>query len=463
MDPYKTNRMNAALQRALSDLIATRVKDPRVGLVSVSQVSLNRDHSQARVYVVVTGDEDERQATLAGLSKARGFLQGQLSDVLRLRTVPELHFALDQAMDRGFEVERTLRDLEARGEFRREAERRRALRIEDLEPDRQLLDQLRAAQNLWIAGHWNPDPDCMGAALGLALALADLDKDVTVFRYPDPPVGLTTLPAWEDTVPAEEAAELLAEETPDLVVLVDCHRTDRTGFLQETLDRLETIVCIDHHLVSGRRTPLPGWLEDRAESTCTLVYRVIQELTGHDAAAIDETIATNLFAGLAGDTGGFRFDNVGPATFRLAADLAERGVDTATVQENTLHRRRREGLLLLQRALAATTITADGRVAVMRVDQAMLAESGASLAETEGYVNMLTAVEGVEYGALMKELEPGVWRASLRTTSGDVQAVAAAFGGGGHARAAGCTLEGDAEEVAAQLGEALSRAAREAQ
>jgi len=458
MDPYKTNRMNAAIQRTLSDLIASRVKDPRVGMVSVSQVSLNRDHSQAKVYVAVTGDEEERQLSLTGLKKARGFLQGKLGDALRMRMVPHLIFLYDEAMDTGFGLEETLRELADQGEFMSEADKRRQLRLEDLEPDRQLLSALAAAERVWIAGHWNPDPDCMGAALALSMILMDLEKDVTVLRYPDPATGLTTLPGWEDTVESTEAPRLMAEEAPDLVVLVDCHRTDRCGDLQETLDRADNVVCIDHHLVSGRRAPVPGWLEDRAESTCTLIYRVIQELTEHDEDAMDEDIATNLFAGLAGDTGGFRFDNVRPATFHLAAELAEAGVDTSAVQQRTLHQRRRQGLQLLQHALAATEFTPDGRIAIMQVTQAMLAETGATMSETEGYVNMLTSVDGVRFGALMKELEPGVWRVSLRTDDGDVQEVAAAFGGGGHIRAAGCTITGEAQEVNEALREALFQA-----
>jgi phosphoesterase RecJ-like protein len=207
--------------------------------------------------------------------------------------------------------------------------------------------------------------------------------------------------------------------------------------------------------VSGRRSPVPGWVEPRAESTCTLVYRVIEALNDGEPEAIDADIATNLFAGLAGDTGGFRFDNVRPATFRLAATLSERGVDTAAIQQQTMHQRRRSGLDLLQRAIATVSYTPDGRIAVMKVDQAMLAETGASMSETEGFVNLLTSVVDVRYGVLLKEIEAGLWRASLRTGDGDVQKVAAQFGGGGHARAAGCTLAGDGDEAERQLVEAL--------
>lgn len=455
MDPYKTNRLAAAIQRLLSDLIATRLKDPRVGMVAISQVGLNRDHTQAEVFVAVTGGETERQNSLVGLQAAAGFLQRELGQGLRLRSVPALRFNLDDSLDRGFGIEKVLRDLADRGEFLDEKERRRRLTLEALEPPRELVEPLRTADCVWLSGHWNPDPDCAGAMLALAAVLRGLGKDAVAFRFPDPPAGLPALPDWEATVPAEAAPALLAESPPDVVLLIDCHRTDRCGPLQDVFDRLPVVRCLDHHLVSARRAPVPGWLEPRAESSCTLAYRLIQVLTDGDPDAIDADVATNLFAGLAGDTGGFRYENVSPATFHLAGELAARGVDTAEVQHRLLHVRRREGLDLLHRALGSVTYAGGGRVAVMRVTRDMLAASGATLAESEGLVTLLTAVQGVRYAALLKEQEDGLWRISLRSHGGDVQVVAAAFGGGGHRAAAGCTLAGTADEVEAQLVEAL--------
>jgi len=462
MDPFKKNRMNSAIQRALSDLIAMRVKDPRVGLVSISQVEVNRDNTVAKVHVAVTGDDIDRKKSLAGLRKASGFLQTQVGRNLRMRAVPQLHFVYDDSMDRGFGVEEILKELEDKGEFLDEKERRRQLTLDDFEPPEELVDPLLEANTIWMVGHWSPDPDCIGSCLALAEVFRAMDKDVTVFRYPEPQRSLVALPGWDETVDVSEAEGMLAEEAPDVALLMDCHRTDRTGPLRDTLDKLPTVLCVDHHLVSGRRAPVPGWLDARAESTCTLAYRLIEILADEDEEAIDglitKDVATNLFAGIAGDTGGFRFDNTTPMTFRLAADLAERGVDTAGLQHTILHERRHQALSLLQLALAGSVFTGGGKVAVMRVTRDMLAGSGATMDETEGFVNILTSVSGVRYACLLKEQEPNVWRASLRTQGGDVQSVAAAFGGGGHKQAAGCTIEGDGDEVAAEVTEALLNA-----
>ena len=458
MDPYRTNRLAADIQRLLSDLIATRVKDPLVQMVSIAQVELNRDHSLARVFVVGTGDGDTGHKSLLGLRRAAGFLQRELGMGLRLRSVPALRFELDESIERGLGVAEVLRELEARGEFLDEREKRRHFCHEDLEPPPELLDPLRAAGRVWLTGHWNPDPDCTGAMLALASALRELGKDVVAFVFPDPPSGLVGLPGWNQTTPVDRAPALLAEEPPDLALLVDCHRTGRCGELQETLDRLPAVLCLDHHLVSSRRSPLPGWLDARAESTCTLAFRLIQELADHRREAIDAAVATNLFAGLAGDTGGFRFDNVMPATFRLAAELSARGADTAEIQHVLLHRRSRQGIDLLQRALAGLAYAGEGRIALLRITAAMLRECGAAMTETDGMVNLLTTIDGVRYAVVLKEHEDDVWRVSIRSRVGDAQAVAARFGGGGHRAAAGFNIEGPGDEVQARLVEALLRA-----
>ena len=118
----------------------------------------------------------------------------------------------------------------------------------------------------------------MGSALALCEALRHLGKDATVLRFADPPLGITWLPGWKHGLDVAAAPARLAEAPPDLGVLVDCHRTDRLGPLQETFDRLPRLVCIDHHLVTGRRAPAPGWVDDRAEASVTLIHQVIMAL-----------------------------------------------------------------------------------------------------------------------------------------------------------------------------------------
>ena len=464
MDPYRTEKMNQAILKVLGDLLQAEVKDPRVGFVTINEVRLNRDHSVAEVAFSVMGDEQERKDSFAGLKKARGFLQSRLARTLGARQTPELRFEYDDSVERGLELDEVLDELAERGEFLSEEERRRRLCLSDLQPPAELMEALKSARCLWVVPHHNPDPDAVGAALALAEALEAAGREVRVVGYPEPSVGVMDLPGFERVTLDEDPEDLYAEDEPDALVLVDCHRIDRTGHLEETLDRFTNRWCIDHHLVADRKAPEPGWIEPRACSTCTLVHQVVAALGEGDPAADMEPfemsldMATNLYAGLLNDTGSFRYDNTLPFTFEVARRLAERGVDTAEVAARTLFRHRREGLAMLQRVLETFEYHAGGKVVVARATLAMLAETGAAMGDTEGFVSMAMSVDGVRMAAFMKEAGEGIWRISLRTKAGDVQQIAARHGGGGHRRAAGCDLEGEADEVAALLVAELSAA-----
>ncbi len=459
MDPYRTNKQNQAILEVLSQLIQSSVKDPRVGFVTLNQVKLNRDHSVAEVFFSVMGDEEERKTSFNGLKKAKGYMQSKLVRTLGMRAAPELRFVYDDSVAKAIDLGELLDGLKTEGEFLTEDQKKRRLSLDDITPPAELIRGLRAGSSFWIVPHHNPDPDAMGGALALGEALRAMGRDVRVMGYCDPPVGLTELPGFDKVTRCEEAEEIYDREQPDTLILVDCHRIDRCGPLEDTLDRFKTRWCIDHHLISGRKAPEPGWVEERSCSSCTLVHRVITVLgegdEGYDDQAFDMTLdmGTNLYAGLVTDTGGFRFNNTMPFTFEFARDLSEMGVDTAAVAAQTLHRHRREGVAMLQRVLATFDYHSDGKILIAHATQAMLEETGAFMADTEGFVNLATAVAGVKYVAFLKEQKENVWRASLRSCvdDGDVQVISARYGGGGHKMAAGCTIEGDLEEVVAGL------------
>lgn len=460
--PYKGVKLNASIHKTLAELLQQSAKDPRLEMVSIVSVELNRDRSLAKVFWSTVGADGEREACAKALRRARGFLQSRLGDILRLRETPELRFYPDETLDRSLGVDEVLRELATRGEFEDETARRRRLVLADLVPPADLLAALRRAERLWLVPHWNPDPDAMGACLALAGALHALGKEARVFSYPDPPAGFAALPGHpRRTTPAAEAAGLLLSAPPDTLLMLDCHRRERAEPLADVLAHVANAWTIDHHLTSGRRQALPGWIEPVAESTCTLVYRVIEELARGDAAGDggftpDSGMLTNIYAGIVNDTGGFRFPSTLPLTFELAHTLARAGVDTAAVTEATLHRRSRAATALLQKVLASYTYHARGRVLTLRADLAMLAETGAAAADTEGMLMLASAVEGVAFVVFLKQIEADRWRASLRAPGGgDVQVAAARFGGGGHRAAAGCTLVGEPDALERELVDAL--------
>jgi len=339
-----------------------------------------------------------------------------------------------------------------------EEDKLRDMTLDDLKVPVELVRGLREAQTVWVVPHHNPDPDAIGSALALGEALEMMGRQVRVLAYPDPPVNLKDMTGFDRVVLSDEARELFAEEKPDTVVLVDCHRLDRTGPLEEIIEDIEHQFCVDHHLVAGRKAPLAGWIEARACSCCTLIHQVIEELAEGDDDYEDPSfemtvdMATNLYAGLLNDTGGFRFDNTQPFTFEFAGRLSALGVDTAQVARRTLFRHRRAGIDLMQKVLATFDYHGEGRIVLLHVDQQMLEESGGEMGDTEGFVNIATSVDEVELVGFLKEIGENTWRVSLRVRKdGDVQVIAAKYGGGGHKMAAGCTLEGTLEEVKATL------------
>lgn len=464
VDPYRTNKMTHAILEVLGQLLQSHVKDPRVGFVTLGGVKLNRDHSVAEVYFSVMGEGANPEESLLGLKKARGFLQARLGKTLGMRTTPELRFVFDESLTRGEALDGLLNELKNKGEFMTEDQKRRQMCLDDMQPPAHLITALRLARVVWVVPHHNPDPDAMGSALALGGALAAMGRQVRVLGYPDAPVGLVDLPGFGALLNSDDAPAAFTADPPDTVVLVDCHRIDRTGPLEETLARCETRLAIDHHLVSGRRAPEPGWIEARACSSCTLVHQVIVELAKGDLDPDDEDaggdlpfeltldMATNLYAGLVNDTGGFRFDNTAPFSFELARRLSAQGVDTAQVAAQTLHRYRRAGIELMQRVLATFQWYDQGRILALNATQAMLEETGGSLTDTEGFVNIATAVDGVRYVIFLKQLDEETWRVSLRVRGeGDVQQVAARYGGGGHRAAAGCTMTGELDGIVDEL------------
>ena len=465
MDPYRTNRLNQSILEVLSGLLQSSVKDLRVGFVTLNSVKLNRDHSVAEVFWSILGDEEERKTCFSGLKKARGFMQSKLVRTLGLRAAPILRFVYDDSVEKAVELDNVLDGLAAQGEFLSEEDRRKQMTLDDLEVPGELLDGLRQAERIWVVPHFNPDPDAIGSALAIAEALKQMGRLVRVVTFPEPAVGLSDLPGYADVTLSTDADAIFLKEEPDTLLLVDCHRIDRCGPLEDVLDRFETRFCIDHHLVSGRKAPEAGWVEARSCSTCTLVYRLIEVLAEGDGAFDDDPFemtldqATNIYAGLINDTGSFRFSNTLPFTFELAGRLSALGVDTAKVARTTLHRYRRQGVDLLQKVLGTFTYHADGQVLLVSATREMVQETDGSMSDTEGFVNIATSVDGVRLVAFLKEIGDDTWRVSLRVRGeGDVQQIAARYGGGGHKQASGCTIEGSYDEVATTLAVELTAA-----
>jgi len=292
-----------------------------------------------------------------------------------------------------------------------------------------------------IAGHVNPDGDCLGCMCALGIALERLGKRVTMVSPDGVPETYKFLPRSESIVPSvpEDAAF-------DVAIAVDCEGLDRTGLVEAAMRSCELLIEVDHH-PGGRRESAICLVDPSAAATGEIVLRLFKTA----GVKIDADIASCLLAAIVTDTGSFRFSNVRPSTFQAAAELTEAGASPSDTARHVYETRSYSSTKLLGLALSTLQTTADGRIAWASITREQMKESSACEAETEGIVNYVLAIQGAQVGLLFREGPENTTRVSLRSRDGlEVSRVARLFGGGGHAMAAGCTVErplADAQDV----------------
>ena len=296
--------------------------------------------------------------------------------------------------------------------------------------------RLRSARSILISSHVNPDGDAIGSILGAALALAADGKRVLAVN-PDPvPWTFQMLP---QAARVQTWAALPDFGRPDLWLALDAADRGRLGLPEELAPLLAgvPIVQFDHHVTNTRYAQL-NIVETAAAACC---QQMADFLLGAGFPVTPDA-ATCLLCGLTTDSGSFRFGSVSAATFRTAAALMEAG-----------GRQKEVGELLGLRRFAATKLWGlvletleqhlGGRIVLACASRAMFARLGLSEEGTEGLVETVRGIAGVDIAILLREEPSGEVKASVRTSeAADATTIALAHGGGGHPRAAGCTMPG---------------------
>ncbi|WP_258360868.1 DHH family phosphoesterase [Moorella sulfitireducens] len=302
---------------------------------------------------------------------------------------------------------------------------------------------LAAAREAAVVSHIIPDGDCLGSTLALALALRQRGAKVVAVNADPVPEMFHFLPGQETIIPPARVTEV-----PGLLVMVDSTDMERAGEgFSRWRQKTGTVINIDHHVSNTRFGDL-NLVDGRAAATAELVFAILEKMP----VTITPDIATCLYTALATDTGSFQYENCTAATMRLAARLMELGADLPRIREYLWERKPLAGIRLLAAALPTLTLAYDGRIAWMTVSGTALEATGARPEDAEGLVNYPRSIAGVEVGLLFRELPGGQVKVSLRSKkSVDVNAIAARFGGGGHRRAAGCTVKGDLDAVVAMV------------
>ncbi len=322
--------------------------------------------------------------------------------------------------------------------------------------------QIRRAKRPLIVSHRYPDPDSLGSALGLA-AILETEGAAPVLAVSRP----ETIDAVMATIPGTErfhalTAELLAAPPDgrpfDVLFSVDTASMSLLTSerdVQTALRAIRPIVNIDHHVTNDGFGDVNYVVSDAAAAA-----EVIWMLLGTLGSEISREGAIALQAGLVADTLGFQTKETGPRTLRAAAALQALGGVTSDIPRRVLNVRTFEASRLLGAALAAALRSEDGRVVWTQVSARMTAEVGARITDAQGIPNALQDVADAVAVAVFYEVHASRTRVSLRSQGPRIDGVAAAFGGGGHALAAGATLDAPlavaTDQVLARLSQVLN-------
>lgn len=284
-------------------------------------------------------------------------------------------------------------------------------------------------QKIALAVHVSPDGDALGSGLGLAQLLAGQGKDVTVF-VDDIIKGFSFLPGIS-TIKTNKDLDAVTEPLHfDVLGVLDCSTLDRIGRVAEKITA-DKVVNIDHH-VSNLGFTEYIYVDAKAAATAELIVLLAQVMHW----PLTKDVATNLFTALNTDSGSFKYSNVTPRTLRCAADLVEAGAEPAAINE-AIDVTSGATMATLIKVLPTLAYAAEGRVAYICEKH----EDYDVKVPTDFFVNFPRGIEGVQVGIFFKEVEPAKTRVSMRSSGPDVAGIASSFGGGGHHRAAGCTVE----------------------
>lgn len=293
---------------------------------------------------------------------------------------------------------------------------------------------IKTNEEIHLISHTSPDGDSIGSVLALALALKKLGKKINIIKTDEVPSDYLFLPQ----------VDLIKENNTDqikLLIALDCSDLGRLGKFKDVNTKSEKIINIDHH-VSNSSFGDFNIVDPKAAATGELIFHFIKDL----GIEVDNEIATCLYTAISTDTGSFMYDSVTDKTHMIAAELLKKGIDKPNIILNLYGSRSVERTNLFIDCLSTLKMYNDNKIAVVKVTQDMLIKANAKMEDTEGIISFVKDTKGVEVACLLKEHGPEVIKLSLRSKEYvDVAKVCSYFNGGGHIRAAGCTINENIE------------------
>lgn len=309
-----------------------------------------------------------------------------------------------------------------------------------------IRDEIRRRQRFVLSSHARPDGDSIGSQFAMAFALRALGKDVVVVNRDPAPAPMRDFPGVGDMRIAESV-----DDSFDAAIIMECGSLDRTGV--SGLDR-SFVINIDHHPGNSAYGAL-NWFDASAAACAEMVLDLVDAL----GVPLTVEIATHVYLGIVTDTGSFHFSHITPRTFDMARRVVEAGADPVALGRAIFDSNNLGRLKIFGAVLTTMELDDSGSLAVLYVDDGMLAQADATYDDTEGLINTPLTVKDIHAVAFFKQSGTDEYRVSLRSKGPiDVAAVAKRFGGGGHVNAAGFTIAGKYADVKPRVMEAAAAA-----
>lgn len=307
---------------------------------------------------------------------------------------------------------------------------------------KKISEELNGVKTVGIAGHIRPDGDCVGSCMGLSLYLRE--------NFP----ALEAVDVYLEKIPASfhilEGTEQIIhscdeERTYDLFIALDSGDIGRLGEAGKYFRTAGKTLCYDHH-VSNKGFANKNYIFPDCSSTSEVIYRVMEP------EKISKAVAEALYMGIIHDTGIFQYSCTTPETHEIAAELLRKGVNGGYITDTTFAEKTYVQNQILGRALLESIMVLDGKCIISAVKQKTMAFYGVTPADLDGIVSQLRLTKGVETAIFLYETAVQEYKVSMRSkTIVDVSEIASYFGGGGHVRAAGCTMQGSIYDVVNNL------------
>ena len=307
---------------------------------------------------------------------------------------------------------------------------------------RKIKEEIQGIKTVAISGHIRPDGDCVGSCVGLSLYLKEnfpeLEKvDVYLEEIPE---SYFLLSGTQDIL-----HDCTQERQYDLFIALDCGDKERLGAAAKYFDSAKRTLCYDHHISNCGFADV-NYIDPQISSTSELVYRAME------MEKISREAAEALYMGIVHDTGIFQYSCTSPETHMAAAELLRKGIRSSEIVDVTYMEKTYVQNQILGRALLESIMVLDRKCIISSIRMKDMDFYGITPKDLDGIVSQLRLTKGVEVAMFLYEIGNHEYKVSMRSKSiVDVSAIAKLFGGGGHVRAAGCTMQGSFYDVVNNL------------